>query len=245
MTWRVLWRPPPRAQQQELLDNPHLSITALHDNLDDLRRLNCYLGSLWVMRRTLHRLWRQQGAPPHWHVLDIGCGGGDMLLACLPWARRCGVDLTMVAVDYHAGIARYARSVLPASIAVLQADGLHLPFPAQTFDAVVCSSMLHHLDWHAGIALLRAMAAVSRYCVVVNDLLRSRFHYYMACCLLPAISRDRLTRHDGPLSVLRAYTAPEVRHMAHLAGLAEAQVQTVLTYRLLLTYLVPREARGR
>jgi SAM-dependent methyltransferase len=151
----------------------------------------------------------------------------------------------MVAVDYHAGVARYARSALPTSIAVLQADGLHLPFPAQTFDAVVCSSMLHHLDWHAAVALLRAMAAVSRYCVVVNDLRRSRLHYYLACGLLPAISRDRLTRHDGPLSVLRAYTAPEVRHMAHLAGLAEARVQTVLTYRWLLTYLVHREAGDR
>jgi ubiquinone/menaquinone biosynthesis C-methylase UbiE len=223
------------------MDDPHVPRTALYDNLHDLRRINGYLGSTWVMRRTLHRLWRQHGAPPHWRVLDVGCGGGDMLLTFTQWGQRCGIELTSIGVDAHAGVAQHARAVLPASIAVLHADGLQLPFAAQTFDAVVCSSMLHHLDWHAGIALLRSMAHVSRFCVVVNDLLRSRLHYYIACLLLPVLSSNHLTRHDGPLSVRRAYTAQEVRHMARVAGLANARVQTVLTYRLLLTHLVQPE----
>jgi hypothetical protein len=106
--------------------------------------------------------------------------------------------------------------------------------------------MLHHLTWHEGVVLLRAMAEVARYGVVVNDLVRSWLHYCAAKLLLSVLSRNRLTLHDGPLSVLRAYRIGEVRDMAHAAGLREAQVRGVLAYRLSLVYtpMMPGEGRG-
>jgi ubiquinone/menaquinone biosynthesis C-methylase UbiE len=101
----------------------------------------------------------------------------------------------------------------------VQADGLCLPFHARTFDVVLCSTMLHHLDWQQGIALLQSMAAVARYGVVVNDLVRSWPSYYAARLILSLMACHAVTRHDGPLSVLRAYSVKEVREMARLAGL--------------------------
>jgi ubiquinone/menaquinone biosynthesis C-methylase UbiE len=124
-------------------------------------------------------------------------------------------------------------------LTLVQADGVCLPFHARTFDIVVCSTMLHHLDWHQGIALLHSMAAVARYGVVVNDLVRSRLPYYAARLVLPVVARNHVTRHDGPLSVLRAYSVEEVREMARLAGLAPAHVCTALGYRFLLVYVPP------
>ena len=108
---------------------------------------------------------------------------------------------------------------------------------------VVCSTMLHHLDWQQGITLLHGMAAVTRYGVIVNDLVRSWLHYYAARVVLSLLSRHHVTRHDGPLSVLRAYSPGEVRDMARLAGLAPAQVYTALGYRLVLVYVPPVGAR--
>jgi hypothetical protein len=104
------------------------------------------------------------------------------------------------------------------------------------FDVVVCSTMLHHLEWQDGVALLRAMAAVARYGVIVNDLVRSWLHYYGARGVLAVLSHNRLTRHDGPLSVLRAYRVSEVRAMANAAGLHNVQVHKALGYRWLLLY---------
>ena len=54
--------------------------------------------------------------------------------------------------------------------------------------------------------------------LLVNDLIRSRLHYYGARLVLPLLTRNRLTRHDGPLSVLRAYSLGEIRAMAQAAG---------------------------
>jgi len=103
--------------------------------------------------------------------------------------------------------------------------------------------MLHHLDWQQGIALLQSMAAVARYGVVVTDLVRSRLYYYAARLMLSLMACHEVTRHDGPLSVLRAYRVGEVREMARLAGLTPVRVSTPLGYRFVLVYRPPAQEK--
>jgi len=243
MNWpalKALWLPL-RSQQQEWLDADDIPARDLHKNLDDLQWLNRYLGSHWLVLRAFQRLWHGAGCPRYLRVLDVGTGAGDIPELLTRWGRRRGVQLTIVAVDNHRGVIQYVRSVQRSlsHLTVVQADGVCLPFHARTFDVVVCSTMLHHLDWPQGIALLHSMAAVARYGVVVNDLVRSRLHYYAARLVLSVVARHHVTRYDGPLSVLRAYSLEEVREMARLAGLARAHVSTALGYRLVLVYVPP------
>lgn len=246
MSWRALrtlWAPP-RSQQWEWLDAEELPTPALFANLHDLQRLNRYLGSHWLLRTALRRVWHRAGRPPALRVLDVGTGAGDIPAVLTRWGQRRGLHITVVALDNHRGVMQYMRTVRPgASLTLVQADGLCLPFRARSFDVVVCSTMLHHLDWQQGIALLRNMAAVARYGVVVNDLVRSWLHYYAARLLLAVLARHAVTRHDGPLSVLRAYRPGEVRAMARLAGLVPARVYTALGYRCMLVYTPPAQMR--
>jgi ubiquinone/menaquinone biosynthesis C-methylase UbiE len=155
------------------------------------------------------------------------------------WSQRQGFHACVVAIDQQWHVARYARLALGAAIPVCQADGLRLPFQPRSFDVVMCSHVLHHCDWQDAVALLRAMATVARYGVVVHDLVRSWLPYYGARLMLPWLSGNRLTRHDGPLSVLRAYRVPEMRQMARAAGLTEARIRTVWLHRLVLEYIHP------
>jgi len=248
MSWsafKTLWLPA-RSQQSEWLDADDIPVQDLQRNLDDLRWLNRYLGSYWLLCTALQRVWRQMGSPRHLCVLDVGTGAGDIPAVLTRWGERRGVSIAVVAIDSHHGVLQYMRSVqpLPPSITCVQADGLCLPFRARTFDVVLCSTMLHHLDWQQGIALLQSMAAVARHGVVVNDLVRRRLYYYAARLVLPVVSRNHLTRHDGPLSVLRAYSVGEVREMARLAGLEPVHVSTALGYRFVLVYGPPAEERA-
>ena len=243
MSWpsfKRLWLPA-RSQQPEWLDADDIPAQDLQRNLDDLRWLNRYLGSHWLLCTALQRVWRQVGCPSHLRVLDVGTGAGDIPAVLTRWGERRGVHIAVVAIDSHHGVLQYMRSVqsLPPSIACVQADGLCLPFHAHTFDVVLCSTMLHHLDWQQGIALLQSMATVARYAVVVNDLVRSRLYYYAARLMLSCMACHEVTRHDGPLSVLRAYRVEEVRKMAHLAGLIPVRVSTALGYRFMLVYRPP------
>ena len=240
MVWTALhsWLIPPRALQPELLDAEDIAEHDLQGNLDDLRRLNGVMGSRWLVVRSVASLWRQAGRPAHVRIMDIGTGAGDMPLALRRWGQRHGVTLIMVALDTHKGTLRYAATTLRQmpEVTLVRANGLWLPCREQAFDMVLCSTMLHHVQPPEAIALLQSMAAAARYGVIVNDLLRSRVHYYGARLLLPLLTRNRLTRHDGPLSVLRAYTLAEIRAMANAAGWHSAHLQMALGYRFLLVY---------
>jgi hypothetical protein len=63
------------------------------------------------------------------------------------------------------------------------------------------------------------MARVARHGVVVNDLARGRLLHLGAWALLHAMTRNAFTRHDGPLSVQRAYSLAEARTLVTGAGL--------------------------
>ena len=146
-------------------------------------------------------------------------------------------------VTPKASIGADHRGIISSQFHILQADGLWLPFRARTFDVVLCSTMLHHLDWQQGIALLQSMVAVARYGVVVTDLVRSRPYYYAARLILALMACHAVTRHDGPLSVLRAYSVREVREVARLAGLTPVRVSMALGYRFVLIYRPPAQEK--
>ena len=74
-------------------------------------------------------------------------------------------------------------------------------------------------------ALRGNLRDLARLGVVINDLVRARHNWIGARLLLPLMTRNRFTRHDGPLSVQRAYTRMELR--ALLAGAALRPVAEV------------------
>jgi hypothetical protein len=67
--------------------------------------------------------------------------------------------------------------------------------------------------------LLREMARVARLGVIVNDLDRTRLGWIGAWLIGHLLTRNRYTRSDAPLSVLRSYRAVETKALllsAHL-----------------------------
>ncbi|GIX46951.1 MAG: hypothetical protein KatS3mg131_1162 [Candidatus Tectimicrobiota bacterium] len=229
------WQPLPRSPRREILDAEGVATAELGTNLDDLQRINTLLGHTWLVVAAVQRLWRRAGRPARLRVLDVGTGAADIPRALGRWGRRRGVAVCVVAVDRSQDVLRHARrrSRPSESLMFVQADALALPFREGAFDVVLSSALLHHLSWEEGVVLLRAMAAAGS-AVVVSDLVRSRWCYVLARLLLALLSRNAITRHDGPLSVLRAYRVGEVRAMAKAAGLARGRVWRALPHRLLL-----------
>jgi SAM-dependent methyltransferase len=69
-------------------------------------------------------------------VLEVGCGEGR-LLAALPGTRKFGIDPSIYA------LAR-ARKIANAECAVARAE--ELPFPSNSFDAVVAVGVMEHFE---------------------------------------------------------------------------------------------------
>jgi len=208
------------AGAHELLDGPLDDETVLRGNLRDLARINRWLGGTAASRRALDRLLSGRTVPHT--MLDVGTGAADIPLALLEHRARSG-RLRVTGVDARQEVLDAARANDPRidrtpDMELVASDGRRLPWPDRSFDVVHASLVVHHLEPPDALAFLREAARVARLGVVINDLVRARHHWIGARLLLPVMTRNRFTRHDGPLSVQRAYTRMELR--ALLAGAA-------------------------
>jgi ubiquinone/menaquinone biosynthesis C-methylase UbiE len=202
----------------ELLDGPLDDSAALDGNLRDLARINRLTGGTRLSVRAIDAFGDVTT------ILDVGTGGADIPMTLLARARAAGRPLAIAATDSRPEILAAARRARPAidranGLELGVADGRRLPYPDRSFDVAHASMVTHHLEPDEVVAFLRELRRVSRRGVVVNDLVRGRRFWLGGWLIVHAIATSRYTRHDGPLSVRRAYSRPELRAMVAVAGL--------------------------
>jgi ubiquinone/menaquinone biosynthesis C-methylase UbiE len=212
------------AGASELLDGPLDDPDTLRGNLRDLARLNHRLGGTAASRRAIDRVLDGRSGPHS--VLDVGTGAADIPLALVDRAADGERPLRITAIDSRAEVLQAAREIEPRlalgiapDLELVVGDGRSLPFPDRSFDVVHASLVVHHLEPPDAVAFLAEAARVARHGVILNDLVRSRRNWLGARVLLGIVTRNRYTRHDGPLSVRRAYTRVELRALLAAGGL--------------------------
>lgn len=184
--------------------------------LRDIDRLNAWFGGHRLTRRAVERL--ATGAPSV-TVIDVGGGRGDFARRLARVARRRGRRVRVVVVDRDATVGGQDLDVV-----AVRADAAALPFREGAADVVTASLLLHHLDPDAAVRSLAEMRAAARRGVVVNDLLRTRLTVALVWLATRLFARHRFARHDGPLSVRRAYAPDELRALAEKAGITRLAV---------------------
>lgn len=219
----------------EWLDASAFEDAQITRNLRDIRRLNWMLGWTQYAIHLVHTILRTDPTRP-WTMLDIASGSADIPHAIARWSTRHGYTLGITASDISPQIVTVAREVCRTtpSVTVRQLDALHPPAEYPPADIVMCTLALHHFDPLAATTLLRHMRDLGRH-IIVCDLVRSPLAYAGAVTLTTVTGMDAMTRHDGPISVKRAYTLQEMREMADAAGLPDARVRLVHPFRLVLT----------
>lgn len=205
----------------ELLDGPLDDPATLAGNLRDLGRINRHLGGAQLSAMAIEALAAHRD---ELSLLDVGTGGADIPLDLMARARRRGRRLRVVGMDSRpeviAAAVRYRPEIASTDGLELRVgDGRHLDYQDRSFDVAHASLVLHHLNPVDAVALLQEMGRVARLGVVVNDLDRSRLGWIGAWLIGHFLTRNRFTRYDAPVSVKRAYRAPEVTAMLRSAGL--------------------------
>ncbi len=224
----------------EYLDEPLHDAAELEASLDDVASINRWLGGRRALLLHLPKLLaaRSSRTGRPLTIFDGGTGSADLPRAIVRLARRRGVGVKIVASDIHGqvvDIARRRTSAFP-EIDFIRADVRSLPFASRTFDLALLSLTLHHLEGRDPVMALREMGRVSRQGILVGELERGWPGYLGARLLAATLWRsNRLTRHDGPISVRRAFTPGELRALAVEAGLAEPRVYRHPLFRLVLT----------
>lgn len=226
-----------RRRLPERMDQSDLPATEHQAALNSLARINWLSCSSRILARPLESLLRTNRDRP-WRVLDLASGGGDVLLSLAqrfrnitPSVEWIGMDVSEVAVG-HAREQAERRSL---SATFVCGDVLNSPWP-ENCDAIMCSLFLHHLDEPQSLTLLTRMRQAAEQLVLVNDLRRSFWGYWLAQAACRLLSRSSVVHYDGPLSVAGAYTMAEVRELAAQAGLSSARIEARWPQRFLLSW---------
>ena len=178
------------------------------------------------------------------HVLDLGCGPADISIRF----ARAFPDCTIEGVDG-------ANEMLAYGIKAVAAAGLsqridltpcYLPdedLMQQSYDAVICNSLLHHLKdpmtlWQT-IAACAKSGSTDGVPVFVMDLTRPESEAEVACMVeLYVANEPDILRHDFHHSLFAAYRVDEVRAQLDAAGLSGLKVEAVSDRHLVVSGLL-------
>jgi 2-polyprenyl-3-methyl-5-hydroxy-6-metoxy-1,4-benzoquinol methylase len=198
-----------RLIKPELLD--HAPPDEARLNLADLVRINHNFGGHSTIRKMLAQVVTKDDK---FTLLDIGAASGDtahLVQRLYPRASVTNLDYSPVNLE-------------AAPPSKLIADAFELPFLPGSFDYVLCSLFLHHFSDEQVVDLLQSFYSAARRALLVCDLERHIVSY----CFLPLTKWffrwQRITLHDGPVSVRAAFRSNELLDLASRAGIRDARV---------------------
>ncbi len=220
-----------RIIEPELLDRATPDEARL--NLADLVRINRTFGGHTVIRKMLAGIVRRND---RFTLLDIGAASGDtarMIRDVYPFASVTSLDQSPV----NLGEAPHPKLI---------GNAFALPFSSASFDYVLCSLFLHHFTDTQVEILLRSFYAIAGRALMVCDLERNVIPYLF----LPATKRlfrwQRITVHDGRVSVRASFRRNELLALTKRAGIECASVSRHRpAFRLSMVALKPPDVSAQ
>ena len=228
---------PKRSTSLEWMDRTDNSAQDLAGALRDIHTVNRFLRGSRILIDAIRPCLDKQREGETLTILDVGTGGADLPIDLADEARRLGKKVTITAVERDPVTFAYAKQQAMdyPEITIVQADATDLPYPPESFDVVMASLFLHHFSDGDATKLLKAFRTIARRAVLINDLRRHLVPWAFIGVAARVTGRHPMFCHDAPLSVLRGFTASELRNVAREAGAHRVTLSRKFPYRLLMT----------
>lgn len=225
---------PARRRGVELLDDPGADDALATRTLRDVALANRFFGGASAVLAALRPVIRAAtGCARPVTLLDVGTGLGDIPERARRLAGRHGVELRTFGLERTLAVATAAAQ---RTDFVCVGDARALPFADRSVDIVTCSQVLHHFADPDAALILREMHRVARQLVIVADLRRSWLAAAGIWIASFALRFHPVSRHDGVLSVLRGYRAPELARLVRTAVGAAPTVRDHRGFRVVASW---------
>ena len=215
----------------ELMDVPDCDPVLLANTYRNFDRVNL-LVSDWhgLYRRYIRPTIRSAGGRAT--LLDIGCGGGDVLRHIVSWAERDGFTVHATGADPDERAIDYARKAATKSgIRYITTASTKLADTGTQFDIVLSNHVLHHLTDREVTQLCQDSERLAKRLVLHADICRSPIAY-ATFPLLGMLFPNTFISVDGLLSIRRSFTIAELARLAPVGW----QVRAGFPFRCVLSW---------
>ncbi|AXT18670.1 methyltransferase domain-containing protein [Flavobacteriaceae bacterium AU392] len=195
-----------RTNEEEIMDDFSITGDVLDNTLDQLANINKWLGGNQVTLSGLKTMLKKHPKDEIITIVDLGCGGGDMLRLIADYGRKHGYIFKLIGIDANEYTVEHAkkRSQAYHEIQFLKQDIFSEEFNTLSYDIVIATLFLHHFKEDQILNLLRSILEKARIGVLINDLHRHRLAYYLFK-LLSLTIKNKMVKEDGLVSILRGF----------------------------------------
>ena len=226
-----------RSYQKELLDSDNIPFADIRQNMKELNSINTLLGGHAISVKGLKALLQHYKAGQPLSICEIGCGGGDNLLALSKWCNKNNREVNFIGIDIKPACIEFAKKQCTALNAKwITNDYLKINFSAAKPDIIFSSLFCHHFSATELQRMLQWMKDNCTKGFFINDLHRHPLAYYSIKLITRIFSRSYLVKNDAPLSVARGFTKNEWKNIFTTAGIDNFSISWHWAFRHLIVY---------
>lgn len=222
-----------RSSGLEIMDDLGCGGAVLEQTLRELEFINKWLGGNNITIHALNHLLRNHDLEREISIVDLGCGGGDMLRIIADWGARNNVRLKLSGIDANPNVVAFARRNVPElPPETFQAVNIFSKeFAQQRYDVVIGTLFFHHFTDEQLISFFKKLRQQLNIGLIINDLHRHYLAYYSINLLTALFSKSSMVKYDAPLSVLRGFSRREMEGILKSAGFTKSQVSWRWAFR--------------
>lgn len=214
------------------MDDLDCSGEVVIQTLKELDYINRKLGGNYISIQSLARLIPKNHTEEV-SIIDLGCGGGDILIEMAQWARKKNIKLQLLGIDANPTIIDYARGncrgypEISFEVINIWSD----EFSARKFDIYHSSLFTHHFTEVELVKLFGICYGNCSLGIIDNDLQRHWFAYYSIKWLTGLFSSSKMVQNDAAVSVQRGFHRAELVSILQKAGIEQFKIDWCWAFR--------------
>ena len=227
-----------RLLQAEWMDDFEVGGEELDATLNDISKINRWLGGDQWTSKALFKMWRGEDKNTVIRLCDVGCGNGDFLALMAKKCAKKGIPYEFVGIDANPNtieIARAKHADVP-NVSFSCQDVFQSDIAWHKMDYVCSNLTLHHFENQQLSELIHLWCQRLNKGFVVNDLHRSRMAIPLFKWVARVFKLHPLSVADGLTSIQKGFKKQELAAFMQQSNISSYSLQWKWAFRLLLTY---------